>query len=183
MPVQKQNLLNYIKAVLTLRDDITMATAYIGIGSNLGNREENCFRAIEFLIERGVKVTNRSSLYKTAPWGIKDQPEFINMAIEVETEVSPGELLRILKEIEVRLGRNKGKRWGPRVIDLDILFYDTLILKTPDLEIPHPGVSDRTFILKPLSEIAPDKIHPVLKTTVKDLFFKSRDLDKPKSSG
>jgi 2-amino-4-hydroxy-6-hydroxymethyldihydropteridine diphosphokinase len=104
------------------------------------------------------------------------------MAIEVETEVAPGELLRILKEIEVRLGRNKGKRWGPRVIDLDILFYDNLILKTPDLEIPHPGVSDRAFVLEPLSEIAPDKIHPVLKTTVKDLLFKSRDLDKPKSS-
>ncbi|MBI4945666.1 MAG: 2-amino-4-hydroxy-6-hydroxymethyldihydropteridine diphosphokinase, partial [Bacteroidetes bacterium] len=107
-----------------------MAIAYIGIGSNLGNREENCKKAISLLEQNGIKVTKRSSFYETEPWGVKDQPKFINMAVEVETHLKPEELLKTIKKIEKDLGRGESMRWGPRVIDLDILLYNNLILKT-----------------------------------------------------
>jgi len=148
-----------------------MPVTYIGIGSNLGNREENCQKAIALLIEKNIKITKRSSLYETEPWGVKEQPGFINMALEIETDLEPGILLKTIKEIENSMGRLEGMRWGPRIIDLDILLYDDLILKTHDLEIPHPGIKDREFVLKPLSEIAPDKIHPVLKKNIKSLLL------------
>ncbi len=148
-----------------------MSTAYIGIGSNLGNREENCGRAIALLIEHGVTVTKRSSMIETEPWGVEDQPKFINMAVEIETSLTPEELLTFLKRTETDIGRQPGLRWGPRMIDLDILLYDDLVLKTPDLEIPHPRIAERDFVLKPLAEIAPDKVHPVLRGTIKALFL------------
>ena len=148
-----------------------MPVTYIGIGSNLGNREENCQKAIALLIEKNIKITKRSSLYETEPWGVKEQPRFINMALEIETNLEPGILLKTIKEIENSMGRLEGMRWGPRIIDLDILLYDDLILKTHDLEIPHPGIKDREFVLKPLSEIAPDKIHPILKKSIKTLLI------------
>ena len=108
-------------------------------------------------------------MIETEPWGVRDQPKFINMAAKMETSLGPEKLLNILKKIEVEMGRIPTIRWGPRVIDLDILFYDDLIMKTPDLEIPHPGIKDREFVLRPLAEIAPDKVHPVLKKSVKEL--------------
>ncbi|MBI5056134.1 MAG: 2-amino-4-hydroxy-6-hydroxymethyldihydropteridine diphosphokinase [Nitrospirae bacterium] len=146
-----------------------MPTAYIGIGSNLGNRENNCGKAIRLLEANNIKVTKRSSLLETEPWGVEDQPKFINMAVEIETDLGPDELLSVLKKIEVEIGRRPAKRWGPRVIDLDILLYDDLIMKTPELEIPHPHISEREFVLKPLAEIAPEKLHPVLKKRIKEL--------------
>lgn len=146
-----------------------MPTAYIGIGSNLGNREDNCEKAITLLIENGITVTKRSSMIETTPWGVKDQSKFINMAIEIETSLLPDELLSVLKKIEVETGRTPSVRWGPRIIDLDILFYEDLVMKTPELEIPHPGASSRDFVLKPLAEIAPELIHPVLKKSVREL--------------
>ena len=148
-----------------------MSIAYIGIGSNLGNREENCQKAIALLIEKNINITKRSSLYEIEAWGVKEQPRFINMAVEIETNLEPAELLKVIKEIENSMGRRKGIRWGPRVIDLDVLLYDDLILKTHDLEIPHPGIKDREFVLKPLSEIAPDKIHPIFKKSIKTLLI------------
>jgi len=146
-----------------------MAIAYISIGSNLGNREENCRKAIKLIEKNGIAVEKQSRMYETEPWGVKDQPKFINMAIEVETDKKPEELLVILKEIEKEVGRTETVKWGPRVIDLDILFYDDLILKTDHLEIPHPFLHERDFILKPLSEIAPDKRHPVTGKTVREM--------------
>jgi len=146
-----------------------MSIAYIAIGSNLNKREENCEKAIDLLTKNNIKVLKRSSMIETEPWGIKEQPKFINMAVEIETGKTPHELLTVLKNIEITLGRKKDIRWGPRVIDLDILLYNDLILKTPELEIPHPGIQERDFVLKPLSEIAPNKIHPVLKKSVKEL--------------
>jgi 2-amino-4-hydroxy-6-hydroxymethyldihydropteridine diphosphokinase len=146
-----------------------MPIVYIGLGSNLGNREENCEKAIQLLMEYGASVSKRSSMIETEPWGIGDQPKFINMVVEIETGLEPEKLLGILKKIERDTGRKPSKRWGPRVIDLDILLYEDLIVKSPELEIPHPGISEREFILKPLSEIAPDKIHPLLKKSIKDL--------------
>ena len=146
-----------------------MPTAYIGIGSNLGDREENCKKAIEFLIDSGIRVLKRSSGIKTEPWGLKGQPKFVNMAIKIQTGLTPKDLLKLLKNIETKLGRTPGPRWGPRVIDLDILFYDDIVMRTAELEIPHPGISEREFVLKPLAAIAPDKIHPVLKKSISAL--------------
>ncbi len=146
-----------------------MPIAYIGIGSNLGSREDNCERAIELIAENSIKILKRSSMIETEPWGVKDQPKFINMALEVETKKSPQDLFFILKDIEKAMGRTETEHWGPRIIDLDILFYDDLILKTPELEIPHPFIQERDFVLKPLCEIAPEKIHPVLGKTVREL--------------
>ncbi len=152
-----------------------MPIAYIGIGSNLGNREENCEKAVSLLSEQGITVIKRSSLHETEPWGVKEQPEFINMAVEAETDLSPEELLKKLQQIEIELGRDKGERWGPRIIDLDILFFDNLVVKTLVFEIPHPGIPEREFVLKPLAEIAPDKIHPIFKKSVKQLFEEIRN--------
>ncbi len=147
-----------------------MPTAYIGIGSNIGNREENCKIAIKLLIEYGIMVSQLSSKIETEPWGMTDQPNFINMAIKIETDKEPLELLDILKNIETDIGRRPGPRWGPRVIDLDILLYEDRTMKTSYLEIPHPRMCEREFVLKPLSEIAPDAVHPILKKRIQKLF-------------
>jgi 2-amino-4-hydroxy-6-hydroxymethyldihydropteridine diphosphokinase len=146
-----------------------MAIAYIGIGSNLGNRQKNCSRAIEMLETRGIVVKKRSSMYETKPWGVADQPQFINMALEVDTGLEPYDLLRMLKDIERELGRRETSKWGPRIIDLDILLFDDLFLRDNSLQIPHPLMHERDFVLKPLCEIAPDKIHPLRKVKMCDL--------------
>lgn len=155
-----------------------MAIAYIGIGSNLGNRQKNCSRAIEMLEMRGIVVKKRSSLYETKPRGVADQPQFINMVLEVETGLEPYDLLRTLKDIEREIGRRETFKWGPRIIDLDILLFDNLFLRDNFLQIPHPLMHERDFVLKPLCEIAPDKIHPLLKVKMCDLLQR---LEKSKS--
>jgi 2-amino-4-hydroxy-6-hydroxymethyldihydropteridine diphosphokinase len=146
-----------------------MAIVYIGIGSNLGNREDNCKKAIGLLLENGITVTRLSSMIETEPWGVTDQQEFVNAAVETHTDMGPEELLAVLKKIESDMGRLPSARWGPRLVDLDILFYDDLVIKTDDLEIPHPYIKERDFVLKPLAEIAPEKMHPVFKKSVKEL--------------
>jgi dihydroneopterin aldolase/2-amino-4-hydroxy-6-hydroxymethyldihydropteridine diphosphokinase len=142
---------------------------YISIGSNLGDREENCLKAIQLLSAAGISITKQSTMFETEPWGLKEQPRFINMAVEAGTGEGPYRLLEILKEIERNMGRGKTTKWGPRIIDLDILFYDGLVIDTPELKIPHPLMHEREFVLGPLAEIAPDKVHPVLKKTVREL--------------
>ncbi|MEC4685892.1 MAG: 2-amino-4-hydroxy-6-hydroxymethyldihydropteridine diphosphokinase [Nitrospirota bacterium] len=146
-----------------------MTTIYMGIGSNLGDREGACLKALEELEKRGIKVTKKSSQYETEPWGVKNQPKFINMAAEADTDLTPGEVLRVIQEIEKNLGRKETLRWGPRTVDIDILLYDALIVDEPDLRIPHPHMHERDFVLKPLSEIAPEAIHPLLKKTVREM--------------
>ncbi|GBD99209.1 bifunctional folate synthesis protein [bacterium BMS3Abin07] len=133
-----------------------MHDVFIGIGSNIGNREDNCNRVINRIDEAGMEIVSRSSMYETEPWGVKTQPLFINMVIRVRTDADPHDLLRQLQSIEKEMGRQKGPKWAPRVIDLDILLYDDLTVDEPDLKIPHPYMSEREFVLKPLSEIAPD---------------------------
>jgi len=146
-----------------------MAIVHIGIGSNLGNRQENCLEAIRQLEQHGIKVVRRSSMIETEPWGVKDQPRFVNMAIEAATVLPPAQLLDLLKGIERGMGRTPTATWGPRIIDLDILFYDDLIIDAEDLTIPHPFLHEREFVLRPLAEIAPEKVHPLFGKTIEDL--------------
>ncbi len=149
-----------------------MSVAYIGIGSNLGNKRYHCLKAVELLKQNGLRVSKMSSLYETEPWGVREQPSFMNMAVEVETDLAPRKLLDLLKRIERRMGRKKTQRWGPRSIDLDILLYDDLVIREEDLIVPHPLMHERTFVLVPLSEIAHDKVHPVFLTKVGDILRK-----------
>lgn len=146
-----------------------MPIIYIGLGSNVGKREWNCERAVSILEEHGVSILKRSSLYETTPWGVEDQPDFINMVVEAEAALEPLELLNLLKEIESHMGRVQTYRWGPRLIDLDILFYDDLVIDTPELKIPHPFIEKREFVLRPLLEIAPELRHPVTGKTIKEM--------------
>ncbi len=146
-----------------------MSVAYIGIGSNLGDREFNCKQAISLLRQKGTTVSKESSLYETKPWGVRDQPLFLNIAIEIETDLKPFELLRTLKDIEKEMGREETFLWGPRIIDLDILLYDNNIVDEKGLRIPHPHMQDREFVLRPLCEIAGDVTHPLLLLSIEEL--------------
>jgi len=146
-----------------------MSTVYLGIGSNLGDRVDNCKRAIELLKEEGIIIQKESSIYETEPWGVKEQPIFMNMVIEAETVMEPFDLLRVLKNIEKKMGRKETFHWGPRIIDLDILLYDNMVINNEKLNIPHKNMHERYFVLKPLSEIAGDIRHPVLQLNIKEL--------------
>ena len=138
--------------------------AYLGLGSNLGNREGNLQRACEML-----GALEKSKIHETEPFGVLDQPKFLNMVCVVETELSPRELLEHCQEIERKIGRQKREKWGPREIDIDILFYGDQVVDEPDLKIPHPGIAEREFVLEPLREIAPDFVHPILGERVVDI--------------
>jgi 2-amino-4-hydroxy-6-hydroxymethyldihydropteridine diphosphokinase len=146
-----------------------MAVVYLGIGSNLGDKRGNCLDALERLSTKGISISKRSALYDTQPWGVKDQPDFVNMVVEAETVMSPEELLGTLKEIEREMGRKASTRWGPRLIDLDVLLYDDRIVQSKDLVIPHPLLHKRDFVLLPLAEISPECVHPVLNKTIREL--------------
>jgi 2-amino-4-hydroxy-6-hydroxymethyldihydropteridine diphosphokinase len=148
--------------------------AYIGIGSNAGDRAAHCLRAIDSLAEAG-RIIGISSLYYTEPVGFKAQEDFINAVVALETDCPPVELLAICHDIEERQGRRRTVRWGPRTVDLDILLYGDLVMSRPDLDIPHPLMAARKFVLAPLVEIAPDAVHPVLKKTISQLLGELRD--------
>ncbi len=135
-----------------------MSLAYIGIGSNLGNRKENIGKALSLMQECGIKILKRSSVIETDPVGGPPQGKFFNAVIKIETELEPIELLKVLQNIEKKLGRIRTVINGPRTIDLDILLYDNLALKTPELTIPHPRMFEREFVLVPLKEIAPQML-------------------------
>jgi len=143
-----------------------MAVAYIGLGANLGDREGNVRAALRAMEARGLRVAAVSPLYETEPWGVLDQPRFINAACAVETNLDPCALLDALKAIEQELGRETTMRYGPRPIDLDILLYDDLIVNTLRLTIPHPGLIGRATALVPLADIAPALRHPLSGRTI-----------------
>jgi 2-amino-4-hydroxy-6-hydroxymethyldihydropteridine diphosphokinase len=144
-------------------------TAFLSLGSNLGDRAALLNEALDRLETAGIRVVRRSSIHETEPQDYLDQPRFLNMAIEVETDLTPRELLAAIQKIETEMGRQRTIPKGPRTIDIDILFYANQVIATPALEIPHPRLTERNFVLDPLQEIAPDLRHPVTGKTVREL--------------
>jgi 2-amino-4-hydroxy-6-hydroxymethyldihydropteridine diphosphokinase len=141
---------------------------YLALGSNLGNRLSNLKEAIAALPPQ-MEVKAKSAVYETPPWGYEDQPKFLNQVIKVTTYLDPEPLLKHLKRLEVTLGRKETFQNGPRLIDIDILFYDDLILNTRSLVVPHPRLQERGFVLLPLMDIDPDLTHPVSKKSVREM--------------
>ncbi|PKB78274.1 MAG: 2-amino-4-hydroxy-6-hydroxymethyldihydropteridine diphosphokinase [SAR202 cluster bacterium Io17-Chloro-G9] len=179
----------------TRRSSDRPATVYLGLGSNLGCRKANLDRAVQGIreisgghpqtpvnslgarhavprseIQRGIRVIRASSVYETEPWGFTDQGRFLNQVLEAETTISPHDLLDEIKRLENEMGREAGTRYGPRVIDIDILLYGDQVVDGPELQIPHPRLHQRAFVLVPLVELAPDMLHPALGVSISDLF-------------
>ncbi|NFG36274.1 2-amino-4-hydroxy-6-hydroxymethyldihydropteridine diphosphokinase [Clostridium botulinum] len=138
-----------------------MHTAYVAFGSNMGEKENYIKRALEKIEERGMKIIKVSSIYETEPYGVLDQDSFLNGVVKIETNLTPEDLIGELLNIEKQLDRVRERRWGPRTIDLDIIFYDDLIINEKDLVIPHKDMENREFVLKPLCDIDENFIHPV----------------------
>lgn len=147
-------------------------TTYIALGTNLGERLSNLRVAIQSMPPE-ITVLVESQVYETPPWGYEDQPAFLNMVVRAETGLEPKPLLKYLKQLEARLGREKSVRWGPRLIDLDILFYDDLVIDTPPLIIPHPHLHERAFVMVPLADVAIDYVHPVLGKFIWELLLQT----------
>lgn len=145
-------------------------TAYIAFGANLGEKEKNIENALDQIDNHPeMHITKKSSIIETEPWGYENQDNFLNGVIEVQTSLSPKELMQTLLEIEKQGGRTREIKNGPRTIDLDVIFYDNIVSDDEFITIPHPRMHEREFVLKPLSELNPDFIHPVLNKTVKNL--------------
>jgi 2-amino-4-hydroxy-6-hydroxymethyldihydropteridine diphosphokinase len=152
-----------------------MNAVYLSLGSNMGDRAGNIARAVAALRQRGVRVTQESSLYETEPLEIREQPWFLNCAVAAETELPAEQLMEVLLEIERELGRERVLPKGPRLIDMDILLYGSDIVRGPQLEIPHPRMAERKFVLVPLAEIAGEANHPVAMMTIAEMLEATAD--------
>lgn len=146
-----------------------MSIAYIALGSNLGDKEKNLRRALLLLTQQGVEVVRVSSFLSTEPYGVTDQPQFLNAVACVRTSLAPLALLDVLLATELAMGRVRLRHWGERNIDLDLLLYEDVVLDMPRLHLPHPDMQNRDFVLLPLAEIAPELKHPTLQKTIWEL--------------
>ncbi|HKO79601.1 MAG TPA: 2-amino-4-hydroxy-6-hydroxymethyldihydropteridine diphosphokinase [Chitinophagaceae bacterium] len=146
-----------------------MNKAYLLTGGNMGNRQENLAAAYNYIDQQCGKVIKASSLYETAAWGKNDQPSFLNQVLEIQTDLTPRQLLKKILDIERQIGRIREEKYGPRIIDIDILLFNDEIHNYTSLKIPHPELQNRRFVLVPLAEIAPAVIHPVFKKTIAEL--------------
>ena len=152
-----------------------MHTYYLHLGSNKGDRTSYLSNAIKQITAKIGQVTDQSAIYQTEPWGKKDQDEFLNMAIKVESNLVPEDALNAAKKIETDMGSEKKEKWGPRIIDIDILYCNDLIMEKDNLVIPHPHIYERNFVLIPLMEIAGDFIDPVKEMSIEDIFDLCKD--------
>ncbi|KYG75323.1 MULTISPECIES: 2-amino-4-hydroxy-6-hydroxymethyldihydropteridine diphosphokinase [Roseivirga] len=152
-----------------------MSGIYLLLGSNIGRRLKNLDRAKELIVSNGITIKKESQIYETAAWGNEDQEAFLNQVIEIETKKSPQRLLQITQLIENEMGRVRYEKWGKRLIDIDILYFNDLIFQENDLSLPHPGIADRRFTLVPLVEIASEMVHPVLEKTQAELLSVCED--------
>ena len=146
-----------------------LQAVHLLLGSNLGNRKEILDKAIELIIQKIGIIISQSKDYETKPWGVTDQPDFLNLAITIHTKLKPLEILEQTQAIENQLGRVRKEKWGARLIDIDLIFYGNEIIDEPNLKVPHPLMQERDFALIPLAEIAPNFVHPVLGETVLEL--------------
>jgi 2-amino-4-hydroxy-6-hydroxymethyldihydropteridine pyrophosphokinase len=152
-----------------------MERVFLLLGSNLEDRQQNLSHACDKLIHRGYPLIQRSSIYTTQAWGIQNQPSFLNQVIEIQCDDSPEILLNVIQQIELEIGRVRDQKWGPRLIDIDILYFGNKKITQENLIIPHPEISNRRFALVPLYEIAPNFIHPVLKKMTIELLNECDD--------
>lgn len=146
-----------------------MRTAYLSLGSNLDDRERNLRRALDLIVSPDVTLKRVSSLYETEPQDLRRQPWFLNLVAEVQTSLFPMQLLHHVQKIEMQLGRKRIVEKGPRTIDIDIILFGNFVIDTPRLQIPHPRMQDRRFVLEPLAELAPDLRHPVTRRSVREM--------------
>jgi 2-amino-4-hydroxy-6-hydroxymethyldihydropteridine diphosphokinase len=150
-------------------------TAYLLLGSNLGDRELQLQHATQHISRQMGEVITTTSRYQTAAWGVPDQPDFVNQVVVLRTGLSPGEAMTCIQHIESRMGRSRTGKWSARTIDIDILLWNNEIIDLPGLTIPHPGIRERRFVLVPLSEVASDLVHPVYQKTIGMLLEECRD--------
>jgi 2-amino-4-hydroxy-6-hydroxymethyldihydropteridine diphosphokinase len=160
-----------------------LVRTFLLLGSNQGQRAELLTRAVAEIHQRVGKVAGKSSVYESAAWGKTDQPSFLNQVVEVNTKLLPDQLLKVTQAIEKDLGRVRKEHWGPRVIDIDILFYGDHIINLPDLTIPHVAIPERRFTLVPMNELAPEWVHPALHTTIEQLLARCEDMLEVKKWG
>jgi len=151
-----------------------MKLAYLSLGSNMGRRESTLAEALRLLAAPDLRVVRVSPVYETEPMELRDQPWFLNLVAEIETDLFPKQLLARTQRIEKELGRKRKVSKGPRTIDIDILLYGSFVIDTPDLQVPHPRMAERRFVLEPLAQLAPELRHPVLRRTVSELLAATR---------
>ncbi len=149
---------------------------YLGTGSNLGNRRQHLQQAAALIELRIGRIVRASRVYRTEAWGLEDQPDFYNQVLAVQTPLIPEAVLAAISQIEQDMGRRRTVKWRERLIDIDILLFNDLVVQTADLVIPHPFLEQRNFVLTPLAEIAPDLVHPVLQKRIDELLLQSEDL-------
>jgi len=152
-----------------------MNKVFLLIGGNMGHRLQNLHQAINLLAATCGPVIQQSAVYETAAWGKTDQAAFLNQALAITTNLTPQELITTVLSVEEKMGRHRTEKFGPRIIDIDILFYNDVILEEPHLTIPHPQLQNRRFVLVPMQEIAPDLVHPVFHKTIEQLLTECLD--------